>query len=354
MNRPFERVRQTLIRWDLTASPVRAGRLLLLVTGIVVTGSVSALGPSRDDWLSIGAISAAMFGLLLASFVLPWNRLHRGFAFVFPISVLVALASLSTFASTPIGSAYSGLFVLCFAYTGVFLPLHSGFPLAVVAIPAYVVEVARWDAYIQVRLSIAVVIWILLAEIMALLTNHQRQITDLLQQAASTDALTGVGSRRDLDARISSMHPGDTVVVCDLDHFKLVNDTYGHARGDTVLREFGAVLRGCLRGDDYAGRYGGEEFVLILADTDESEAQKVMHRLRRKWLTTGLDVTYSAGFRGVSAQTTPQHCLADADAALYLAKSSGRDRTIRFSAITDPLPTAPPPATALHAASVVS
>jgi diguanylate cyclase (GGDEF)-like protein len=321
-------VRSAMKRWDIGSSPVVGGRLLLLVAGLVVACSVGALRPSAADWLVIGAVSLLMLTALLASFLVAWEAMPKSLNFVFPLSVIVGLGSLGGFSTANIGSCYTGLFVLCFAYVGVYLPMHSAYPLAVAAAPAFVASVGGWDAYIQIRLGIAVAIWIILAEVIALLVLRQRQITDLLEQSARVDALTGVGNRRDVDEHVARARTGDTLIVCDLDHFKAVNDTLGHAAGDQVLRDFGAILIGCLRGDDYAGRYGGEEFVLILADTDATESEKVLHRLRHKWAASGNHVTFSAGYstrlRGLSADVV----LATADQALYAAKAAGRDQSV--------------------------
>jgi diguanylate cyclase (GGDEF)-like protein len=118
------------------------------------------------------------------------------------------------------------------------------------------------------------------------------------------------------------------LVICDLDHFKRVNDTFGHAAGDKVLHDFGATLLGCLRGDDYAGRYGGEEFVLVLADTGLDESGQVLDRLRRKWSESGHATSFSAGYCLRSGETSPLQDISAADVALYAAKAAGRDRAL--------------------------
>jgi diguanylate cyclase (GGDEF)-like protein len=120
-----------------------------------------------------------------------------------------------------------------------------------------------------------------------------------------------------------------------LDHFKAVNDTYGHAAGDKVLQAFAEACQDTVRSTDLAGRYGGEEFVLLLpgasADRAESIAVEVSRRLARASKADGLQMptvsygvaTYDGGTAGVEA------LIASADAALYMAKSLGRNRTAR-------------------------
>ncbi|MCW2526003.1 MAG: putative Diguanylate cyclase [Pseudonocardiales bacterium] len=338
--RLMRHVRMIAARWNPEDSAVQTGRALLLATGVVVTSTVGALSPSDSDWMAVGWVSVTMCAVFVVSFVVPWRMLPSASTTVFPVAVISAIAALGVFARPEIGSCYLGLFVLCFAHVGVFQPLHSAFVLIIVGAPAYLLAENRWDAYIAIRLAIACAIWVILGEVLALLMRHQHLITELLQRAAQTDVLTGVGTRRDLDNHVGAVGFGDTFVLCDLDHFKRVNDTLGHAAGDTILRDFGAILRGSLRGDDYAGRYGGEEFVLILADTDETETEQVLDRLRIRWMATGHTITFSAGYATHRRLVDPHLDLASADAALYAAKAAGRNRTFRAEGPLDQVSTA--------------
>jgi GGDEF domain-containing protein len=95
--------------------------------------------------------------------------------------------------------------------------------------------------------------------------------TDRLVEDASIDVLTGLPNRRMVGRALGRLAEGDIVIMIDLDHFKLVNDRYGHAAGDEVLRVFGRVLRACTRGRDVVGRYGGEEFVVVLGGSGAAE-----------------------------------------------------------------------------------
>jgi GGDEF domain-containing protein len=90
--------------------------------------------------------------------------------------------------------------------------------------------------------------------------------------AASTDLLTDLPNRRMLDRALGRLSADDTVIMLDLDHFKRINDTFGHAAGDEVLRVFGGVLRGTVRGRDIVGRFGGEEFLIILPPPGGADA----------------------------------------------------------------------------------
>ena len=148
-------------------------------------------------------------------------------------------------------------------------------------------------------------------------------------EEAETDALTRVGNRRAADLMLAELQPGDVVAVLDLDHFKGVNDTHGHATGDRALQDFAAHVRGCLRGQDRFARLGGEEFLLVLPCVELPVADRVLSRIRQRWLATQPLASFSGGF----AQHRPDEDGADtcarADAALYRAKQTGRDRHLQ-------------------------
>lgn len=148
-------------------------------------------------------------------------------------------------------------------------------------------------------------------------------ITVRLTEDASIDILTGLANRRTLDRLLARLAPVDTVVMIDLDHFKHVNDSLGHPEGDRVLRTLGRTLTAALRASDHAGRFGGEEFVVILRDGDEPEP--FLTRLSRAWATARPHpITFSAGV--AAAGPDPRHALQAADRALYRAKAAGRDQ----------------------------
>lgn len=143
-----------------------------------------------------------------------------------------------------------------------------------------------------------------------------------LVEDASIDALTGLSNRRMLGRSLGRLGPDDTVIMIDVDHFKRVNDTLGHHVGDLVLRTLGQTLAATLRASDRAGRYGGEEFVVILAGGDPDV---FLTRLREEWVTARPHpVTFSAGV--ASCGPDPRRALEAADRAMYRAKQAGRDR----------------------------
>ncbi|PPK92406.1 diguanylate cyclase (GGDEF)-like protein [Kineococcus xinjiangensis] len=176
-----------------------------------------------------------------------------------------------------------------------------------------------------------------------------------LRAAASTDGLTGLANRRAFDEALAAElaqaeSPAGTfsVVLVDLDHFKVLNDTHGHLAGDDALRAVGRLLQRSLREGATAARYGGEEFVVLLPGTDREDAVAVAERLRRGIATTEdgpVPVTASLGVACFPADGTDAlSLLATADAALYAAKQRGRNRVEDSAALhrADPVATAAP------------
>jgi two-component system cell cycle response regulator len=172
------------------------------------------------------------------------------------------------------------------------------------------------------------------------------ELNDRLRQISLTDGLTQVDNRRSLEERLHDMwqhsvrlHEPIALVMCDIDKFKSVNDNYGHQAGDAVLKEFAQLLKGEAREIDRVGRYGGEEFLLILPGTVLDSAVTFAERLREK--VEKHTFTYAGGTLcrtmscGVAASPHPrvkdqEALLRATDEALYVAKETGRNRVIRF------------------------
>ena len=164
--------------------------------------------------------------------------------------------------------------------------------------------------------------------------------TQELIDAALTDPLTGLHNRRGLEGRSEALHfrPGGATVtqvwiMVDIDHFKRVNDSYGHEAGDEVLKAVAEALRSTARVADIVARFGGEEFVLVLPDTSAEVAARIAERLRLaiEALSTDVDgqvirVTASFGVAQRAAQESQLEVLERADAALFSSKKDGRNR----------------------------
>jgi diguanylate cyclase (GGDEF)-like protein len=158
----------------------------------------------------------------------------------------------------------------------------------------------------------------------ASLAFERLQATQVLLDASMRDALTGVGNRRQADALLAGLKPGDAVVLLDLDRFKAVNDQWGHATGDEVLVGLARYLDRSLRDGDTVTRFGGEEFLLVLRQAG-GQALGAVERLAEGWRRTSPITTFSAGVALHSADCRPEATLVAADSALYRAKHAGRD-----------------------------
>ncbi|WP_282944483.1 GGDEF domain-containing protein [Cellulomonas endometrii] len=300
------------------------GRLLLGFCGTVAVVGSLVLDADAHEVRALGGTSLVMLFLVVASFKIPWHRAPAA-TLVFPVLALGALATLGL-TTRGITVAFVGLIPLCFVYIGLF---HTG-RAALVVLPAawaaYIAMFPMLDSNAAVRLSIYGITWYSIAQILALTMTYQRDLQRRLRYDARTDPLTSLGNRRGLDERLARTGAGDCLVITDLDHFKCVNDTEGHAAGDVVLERFAHLLEQQLRRRDYAARYGGEEFVLILPRTDSSQAMTMLRALRTEWTEERTGVTFSAGVASITEHTPPGSALAAADIALYRAKQAGRDR----------------------------
>jgi len=173
------------------------------------------------------------------------------------------------------------------------------------------------------------------------------ELNDKLRRISLTDGLTDIDNRRSLEERLGEMwqhsirlHEPIALIMCDIDKFKSVNDNYGHQAGDSVLKTVAQLLKGAAREIDRVGRYGGEEFLLILSGTVLDAAMTFAQRLREIVeghtfsLPDGKTITRTISC-GVAAAPHPrvkdqEALLRAADDALYVAKETGRNRVVRF------------------------
>lgn len=193
----------------------------------------------------------------------------------------------------------------------------------------------RHSLYLNLAIC-AMITLVVLSLLHAMLRRHQASIEAL----ATLDSLTGLPNRRSFDllaAQALQEAQRDcaplVALLIDLDHFKALNDTHGHLAGDEVLRQFANVLQGSLRQSDILCRWGGEEFIVLLRETEGRQALDVAEKIRRRTeqLTFSYDeqplrLTTSIGFSGLQPGDTLHALLTRADRALYRAKQAGRNR----------------------------
>jgi two-component system cell cycle response regulator len=180
-------------------------------------------------------------------------------------------------------------------------------------------------------------------------TERLRDNVQYSMELALTDPLTGLYNRRYMETHVGTLVERSaargkalSVLILDIDYFKSINDNFGHDTGDDVLREFAERLKASIRGIDLACRFGGEEFVVVMPDTDLGVATLVAERIRRRIAgepfpiekgARGIEVTISIGIAArMGPQDNASHMLKRADEALYRAKRDGRNRVVADAA----------------------
>jgi diguanylate cyclase (GGDEF)-like protein len=174
--------------------------------------------------------------------------------------------------------------------------------------------------------------------------RERERIEAVLQQTARTDYLTQLPNRRAMiqildkeAARFERAKHPFSLVLLDIDHFKSINDSFGHDGGDEILVKIAASTRGWMREKDVLSRWGGEEFLILLSDTDVERATEQAERLRTaieaQAFTIGhgeTRITASLGVAGYTSNQGIDSCIKDADIALYRAKSGGRNCVVTY------------------------
>lgn len=166
---------------------------------------------------------------------------------------------------------------------------------------------------------------------------HNNSMLQELKAMATTDGLTGISNRQHIDTilegqRLTALRykRSISVVILDIDKFKSINDNYGHSVGDLVLREMAGLIDSMIRETDYFGRYGGEEFLLVLPETKTADAKVVAEKIRmaiEKYQFSEVNtVTASFGIACLKPDESLRDFVHRADEALYVSKSEGRNR----------------------------
>lgn len=284
-----------------------------IVLSFVIVGLLVLLGPKLPRWalFLLGPIGVVLIGFALAAtrgagdgavlYMWPvlWSTFFFGRRGAFTIVACIAVTHALVLLSLPAASSYPG----------------------------------RW---VDVMVSVIVVAIVVLA-----LVRRNDALLDELGNEARTDALTGLFNRRGFDERASlelarsrREQSWVAIAIFDLDHFKRINDEWGHEVGDRVLVRAAEVLAGQAREIDVVARFGGEEFVVLLPGADMDSAARFAERVREDLARERFPrlplVRASAGVRAVLAPESVEELLQGADLALYQAKRAGRDRAIVF------------------------
>jgi diguanylate cyclase (GGDEF)-like protein len=323
--------------------------LALLLAGVVLRAALPGGGLFPGTVLAGCAI--AVMNVLVPSLVRRRFPGHVGLMTGVYTTALVSGGSLAAATTVPLRDAAGGslsgfgplalLPVFWVALYGTWPQLTAvlGGVVAVFYVPmlaiggdAYPVESWRGGAlYAVVAAIVGYTVQDLIARLRAVL-DERNELTTQLGRLAETDPLTGLANRRAWDQALrdairAAQEHGTAVCVAvlDLDHFKHVNDSYGHARGDLLLRDAAAAWRAALRPGDFVARLGGEEFAVLLTGCRLAGALAVTERVRA---ATPSGQTCSAGIVEWDRSESPAALLARADRLLYQAKQRGRDRSV--------------------------
>lgn len=356
---PLDQRQATLIRHALNNVRLISG--CYLINGVVLMLFVAA---GTVEWPPVVGFTAA--GLLVGA---AWTQIfRRGWSLGFkdpllPMSLSFShqvLQLLGMLVMPQLGFAFLLLLFLVFISLAMRVTrLQATTACAVICVGAGLVlglsgepvripdrtPVEQWLSWGFVTLTLWQCIWLgnYNGSITARLKKRRRELAALtakVNHLAHHDELTGLLNRRSLLAIVAEEQRRSdrtgaplTIALLDLDHFKSVNDTLGHAAGDLTLRLFATTVKEVVRTTDRFGRYGGEEFLAVMTDTPAAPAGIAMNRCReaikaRGWdqVEPGLDVTFSCGITEYRPGESTEAFIKRADDALYLAKHAGRNR----------------------------
>jgi diguanylate cyclase (GGDEF)-like protein len=312
--------------WDLFVDPAHArSALMIRAAGAVLvigTGIFQKL-PGKASWMPL--LAKVRLTIAIAASVFAATMLDRGYGFGVAGLVVIILTG-----------PYIAL------DTRDLLKTNLVVLIALVAVMSFVSLTPFDKIGTAVFVLLAIAVSSLLGRVLEASNRRAFALELDLHRDARTDALTGLDNRRAMQERgrielKRAKRSGQpvSIILCDLDHFKNINDKYGHEAGDTALTDAGAVLRGALRESDALGRWGGEEFIAILPGTNAAGARAVAERMRAAIVATKLagvseGITISLGVATSEQLDDPAMeydlLMREADQRLYRAKLEGRNR----------------------------
>ncbi len=302
----------------------RLPRWLLIVGPMLILILASLATPDENGRATTGPVSLYMAVMFVAGAVEAWNawQARRASKDGHPNGEALVALLVIALAATALGTFYAFRFLILMTVgsdSGTFERTAGSGPE----------DVTLLVCMVAVTFSVSAVGW-----------DQQKRA---LRRLAMKDDLTGLWGRSEFRAQATRARAGAgsrgdraLLVVADLDHFKDINDTHGHAAGDGVLVAFAAVLTSHLRPGEPAGRLGGEEFGMVLLDGDDADALVRLRAISDDFAerTRGLDLpvsTVSYGFAGLHDSDAVDQVFEQADQAMYVAKAQGRDRAVRYT-----------------------
>jgi diguanylate cyclase (GGDEF)-like protein len=316
-----------------------AGALLFGAGGVTLAAVLTAPDPDPSDHRSL-LICAGVFALVAAVLTAWRDAPDAVLHLVCPLGTVatsVALALAEPVGLTPI------FYLLPMLVGSYFLPRGEIAANFLFALLCCGLALARWvdpGLRLAMFMAVALITGVVTVVVLSLRERIRRLVTQL-GELATHDSLTGALNRGAFEQRLEAelarterMAAPCALVVLDIDHFKRINDTLGHAAGDTALRALADAVRAAKRRSDVFGRIGGEEFAVVLPDTGLGGATTFAEKLRRSLGATMGEITVSFGVTDAgTAGRTVRGMLHSADVALYDAKRAGRDRVVTATAV---------------------
>ncbi len=334
--RPSDAVHDNRIRHDSVRGVLQAG-LLFSVVGVIGLVSDALPGFAGHGHLTSVILDAVLLPVGIAAVLLRKKRFLQGrpglLLAVFAMAIIAANNVNGSLATATFGT----YFMLIVVWVGIWYPPWTVAALSPVMAAAYMAPLflgAPRSPGDVPAVFLVVPITVLAGETIAHYTDRvrravasrERLLSDMSRENV-TDALTGVGNRRLGGMLLESPAPGDAVAILDVDHFKEVNDNYGHPEGDRLLHELGSCLNAFTRDRDANARMGGDEFLVVMRGAGP-EGIDIASRLLRSWRQGSPLATISAGVAVHRSRTSPEATYAEADRALYEAKHTGCDRAV--------------------------
>ena len=325
---------QSILPPALIATYAVATAVLYLAGAWLIGRSMSLhFGAPHPRPLACLIVAATLLGLYYYSLVQP-NLGTRIVILSTGIGALYLLPYVRGFQRRSTPDPLDTLLYICYFVCGIYVLLR---PLAILAMEQHSTGELVHTIYWFITILGGLLFWMVLACL--LLASSIRSTLARLQHEKNIDPLTQLRNRRALDAAAKQWlkHPSPSsscVLMCDIDHFKSINDTWGHAYGDHVLCQVADCLRSSTRSYDTLIRHGGEEFLILLPHTTADTAQSIADRIQQQLaqacyqLPNHEKITISLGMTTLAPDEPLEQAIARADQALYQAKATGRDKMV--------------------------